>query len=42
MTAWLENCHLILSTQDGELRTEKVSEAGRYNYETLSLKDGEL
>ena len=42
MTAWLENCHLILSTQDGELRTEKVSEADRYNYETLSLKDREL
>ena len=42
MTAWLENCHLILSTQEGELRTEKVSEADKYNYETLSLKDRKL
>lgn len=42
MTAWLENSHLILSSQEGELRTEKVSEADRYNYDTLSLKDREL
>lgn len=42
MTAWLENSHLILSSQEGELRTEKVSETDRYNYDTLSLKDREL
>lgn len=42
MTSWLEYCHLLLSTQDGELRTEKVSEADKYNYDTLSLKDREL
>ncbi|MCM1325414.1 MAG: M56 family metallopeptidase [Bacteroidales bacterium] len=41
MTAWLEDCHLILSTQDGELRTEKISEADKYNYETLNLKNRE-
>ncbi len=41
MAAWLENSHLILSSQDGEIRTEKVSDADRYNYDTLSLKDRE-
>lgn len=39
MTYYLEHSHLILSTQDGEIRTEQVSEADKYNYETLSLKD---
>lgn len=29
---YLENCYLVLSTQDGEIRTEKVCEAERYNY----------
>lgn len=42
MTSWLENSHLILSSQEGEIRTEKVSEADKYNYDTLSLKDREL
>ncbi|MDE7045596.1 MAG: hypothetical protein K2O97_11415 [Acetatifactor sp.] len=31
MTSRPENCHLILSTQEGELRTEKVAEADKYN-----------
>lgn len=42
MTGWLEKSHLILSSQEGEIRTEKVSEADKYNYETLSLKDRDL
>ncbi|MCI8416479.1 MAG: hypothetical protein HFI33_03055 [Lachnospiraceae bacterium] len=32
---YLENSYLLLSTQEGELRTEHVSEADRYSYETL-------
>ena len=32
---YLENSHLLLSTQEGEVRTESVSEADKYNYETL-------
>lgn len=32
---YLENSHLVLSSQEGEIRTERVSEADRYNYETL-------
>lgn len=39
LEAYLKNSHLIVSTQDGELRTEKISEADKYNYDTLSLKD---
>ena len=39
MTPWLENSHLILSSQEGEVRTEKISEADKYNYDTLNLKD---
>lgn len=35
MEDYLENSYLVLSTQDGVIRTEKVSEAGRYRYETL-------
>lgn len=42
MTAWLENSRLILSSQDGEIRTEKVCDTDRYNYDTLSLRDREL
>lgn len=42
MTYYLEHSRLILSTQDGEIRTEQVSEADKYNYETLSLKDRNL
>ena len=32
---YLENSHLLLSTQEGEVRTEAISEADKYNYETL-------
>lgn len=32
---YLANSHLLLSSQEGELRTEAVSEADKYNYETL-------
>ena len=32
---YLENSHLLLSTQEGEVRTEAVSETDKYNYETL-------
>lgn len=39
MTAWLEDSHLLLSTQGGELRTEKVCEADRYCYGTLGLQE---
>ncbi|MDE6129390.1 MAG: hypothetical protein K2G16_09430, partial [Lachnospiraceae bacterium] len=39
---YLEHSHLILSSQDGEIRTEQVSEADKYNYETLNLKDRNL
>ncbi|MCD8097744.1 MAG: M56 family metallopeptidase, partial [Lachnospiraceae bacterium] len=35
MSAYLSGCVLLLSSQDGELRTEQVSEADKYNYETL-------
>ena len=38
MTSWLEHSHLILSSQEGEIRTKKISEADKYNYETLNLK----
>ncbi len=38
MEAYLSDSHLLLSTQDGEeVRTEAVSEAGKYNYDTLNL-----
>lgn len=39
MERYLENSRLLLSTQDGEIRTERGSEANQYHYETLSLKD---
>ena len=42
LTYYLENSRLILSSQEGEIRTEQVSEADKYNYETLSLKDRNL
>ena len=35
LSYYLANSHLVLSTQEGEIRTERVSEADRYNYETL-------
>ena len=42
LTYYLESSCLILSSQEGELRTEQVSEADKYNYETLNLKDRNL
>ncbi|MCM1065174.1 MAG: M56 family metallopeptidase [Eubacterium sp.] len=41
MTGWLADSHLILSSQEGEIRTEKVSDADLYDYDTLNLKDRE-
>ncbi len=35
LSDYLENSYLVLSSQEGEIRTERVSEADRYNYETL-------
>lgn len=35
LSYYLENSHLLLSSQDGELRTDKVSEADKYNYDSL-------
>lgn len=32
---YLQNSHLLLSTQNGELRTEQICELDKYNYETL-------
>ena len=38
LTYYLTNSHLVLSSQEGEIRTETVSEADKYNYETLRRK----
>ena len=35
LEGYLDNSTLLLSTQDGEVRTEHVSEGDKYNYETL-------
>lgn len=35
MSGYLEDSRLMLSTQEGELNTEHVSEAYKYNYRTL-------
>ena len=35
MTSWLADSEILLSTQEGELRTEPMSDADRYNYDTL-------
>lgn len=35
LSYYLENSHLVLSSQEGEIRTERISEADKYNYETL-------
>ena len=35
LSYYLERSYLILSSQEGEIRTEKVSEADKYNYGTL-------
>lgn len=37
MSQYLENSHLLLSTQDGQLRTEKINESDKYNFETLKV-----
>ena len=42
LTYYLEHSHLILSSQEGELRTEQVSETDVYNYETLNLKGRQI
>ncbi len=35
LSGYLEDSFLLLSTQEGEIRTEAVSEAQKYNYEAL-------
>lgn len=35
MEYYLERSYLLLSSQEGEIRTEHISEADKYNYETL-------
>lgn len=39
MEGYLEDSALLLSSQDGIIRTEHVSDADRYNYETLGLAE---
>lgn len=34
---YLKNSHLLLSTQEGQIRTEKICEADKYNYQNLNL-----
>ncbi|MBD5466409.1 MAG: hypothetical protein HDR22_11480 [Lachnospiraceae bacterium] len=40
LEGYLADSYLLLSTQDGELRTEHISEAEKYNYETLKREKG--
>lgn len=42
MEYYLKNSHLLLSSQDAQIRTEKRSDADKYNYAALSLKDRAL
>ena len=35
MEYYLRRSYLLLSSQEGEIRTEHISEADKYNYETL-------
>lgn len=35
LESYLSGSHLLLTSQDGEMRTDAVSEADKYNYETL-------
>lgn len=35
LSKYLSASYLLLSTQDGEVRTERVSEADKYSYEKL-------
>ncbi len=37
---WLANSHLLLSSQEGELRTDPVSDAERYSFQTLDPING--
>jgi hypothetical protein len=41
VTGYLENCQLLLSSQEGELSTEQVSPADLYNYKTLRRKENQ-
>ena len=36
LEVWLANSHLLLSSQEGGLRTDPVSDAERYNFQTLN------
>lgn len=38
MSGYLADSHLLLSTQEGEINTNHVSEADKYNYDTLKLR----
>lgn len=40
LEGYLADSYLLLSTQDGELRTEHICEAEKYNYETLKREKG--
>lgn len=42
MEHYLQNSRLLVSTQDGEIRTKQVSDADRYNYQTLNRMDRAL
>ncbi len=42
MEHYLQNSRLLVSTQDGEIRTKQVSDADRYNYQTLNMMDRAL
>ena len=35
LEVWLAHSHLLLSSQEGELRTDPVSDADRYSFQTL-------
>ncbi|MDE7311021.1 MAG: M56 family metallopeptidase [Eubacterium sp.] len=39
LKTYLEQSRLVLSSQDGVLRTEQISEADKYNYEALNLEE---
>lgn len=40
MNVYLQNSYLLLSSQDGFIRTDKVCEAGLYRYSDLKREDG--
>ncbi len=39
MVHYLKESQLLISTQDGKIRTEKISEANKYNYRTLNMME---